>query len=64
MIKKDQVEKTKKCDDVTRFWYTLKNLDPIKCKTCHEKSEEKCEFGNPWNESLGFKCGTPIMLGP
>ncbi len=20
--------------------------------------------GSPWSESLGFKCGTPIMLGP
>jgi hypothetical protein len=48
---------------VTRFWYTLKNLDLIKCKTCHGKSEEKGEFGNPWSESLGFKCGTLIMLG-
>ncbi len=25
---------------------------------------KKGEFGSPWNESLGFKCGTPIMLGP
>jgi hypothetical protein len=25
--------------------------------------EKKGEFGNPLNESLGFKCGTPIMLG-
>jgi hypothetical protein len=28
------------------------------------KSEEQSEFGYPWSESLGFKCGTPIMLGP
>ncbi len=49
---------------MTRFWYTLKNLDPIKCKKCHGKNEEKSEFGNPWSESLRFKCGTPIMLGP
>jgi len=32
--------------------------------TCHDKSEEKCELKNPWSESVGFKCGTPIMLGP
>jgi hypothetical protein len=57
-------KKKKKGDDVTRFWYTLKNLDLIKCKTCHGKSEKKSEFGNPRSESLGFKCGTPIMLGP
>ncbi len=35
----------------------------VKCKTSHEKNEKKGEFGNPWSESLGFKCGTPIMLG-
>jgi hypothetical protein len=31
----------------------------VKCKT----SEEKGEFGSPWNEFLKFKCGTSIMLG-
>jgi hypothetical protein len=36
----------------------------LKCKTSHGKSEKKCEFGSPWSESLGFKCNTPIMLGP
>jgi hypothetical protein len=36
----------------------------VKRKTCYGKSEEKGEFGNPWNESLGFKCGTLIMLEP
>jgi hypothetical protein len=25
---------------------------------------KKCEFESPWSESLGFKCGTPIMLKP
>jgi hypothetical protein len=35
----------------------------VKCKTDHGKNEEKNEFGSLWNESLGFKCGTPIMLG-
>jgi hypothetical protein len=35
----------------------------VKYKTCHEKNE-KNEFGSPSNESLRFKCGTPIMLGP
>jgi hypothetical protein len=28
MVKKDTVKKTQKNDDVTRFWYTLKKLDP------------------------------------
>jgi hypothetical protein len=28
MVKKDEVEKIKK-GDVIRFWYTIKNLDPI-----------------------------------
>ncbi len=36
----------------------------MKCKTCHEKRKEKGEFESFWNESLGFKCGTPIMLKP
>jgi hypothetical protein len=36
----------------------------VKCKTNHKKSEEKGEFGYPWSESLRFKCGTLIMLGP
>jgi len=36
----------------------------VKCKTCHEKNEKKAEFGNPRSESLCFKRGTPIMLGP
>jgi hypothetical protein len=49
---------------VTRFWYTLKNFDSVKCKTCHGKNEEKGEFGSFCNESLRFKCDTPIMFGP
>jgi hypothetical protein len=28
MVKKDQVKKIEKGDAVTRFWYTLRNLDP------------------------------------
>ncbi len=36
----------------------------MKCKTCHGKSEEKGEFGSPRSESLCFKGGTPIVLGP
>jgi hypothetical protein len=36
----------------------------VKCKTCHGKNEEKGEFGSPRNESLCFKGGTLIMLGP
>jgi hypothetical protein len=35
----------------------------VKCKIDHGKSEEKSEFGNPWRESIGFKCDTPIMFG-
>jgi hypothetical protein len=34
----------------------------VKCKIGYWKSEEKGEFGSLWSESLGFKCGTPIML--
>ncbi len=36
----------------------------VKCTTCHGKNEKKSEFGSPWNEFLGFKCGTSIMFGP
>jgi len=36
----------------------------VKCKIDYGKSEEKGEFGSPRNESLYFKEGTPIMLGP
>ncbi len=36
----------------------------VKCKIGHEKNETKGEFGNPWSESLRFKCSIPIMLGP
>jgi hypothetical protein len=36
----------------------------VKCMTCHGKNEEKKEFGSPWNEFLGFKCGIPIMFRP
>jgi hypothetical protein len=35
----------------------------VKCKTCHGKNEEKAEFGSPYSEFLGFKCGIPIMFG-
>jgi hypothetical protein len=31
----------------------------VKCKTSHEKNEEKGEFRS---EFLKFKCGTAIML--
>jgi hypothetical protein len=30
MVKINCVKKIEKCDIVTRFWYTLKNLDPFK----------------------------------
>ncbi len=36
----------------------------MKCKTNHGKNDEKGEIGSPWSVSLGFKCGTPITLGP
>jgi hypothetical protein len=29
MVKKDYVKKTENGDTMTRFWYTLKNLDLI-----------------------------------
>jgi ABC-type transporter MlaC component len=35
-----------------------------KCKTSCEKNEKKNGFENLWSESLRFKCGTSIMLGP
>jgi len=35
----------------------------MKFKIGHGKNEKKVEFGSPWSESLGFKCGTPTMLG-
>jgi hypothetical protein len=35
----------------------------VKCKIGYGEIEEKGEFGSPWSESLGFKCGIPIMLG-
>jgi hypothetical protein len=36
----------------------------VKCKTNYGKCEEKGEFESPRSESLCFKGGTPIMLGP
>jgi len=30
----------------------------------HGKNKKQGGFGSPCSESLGFKCGTPIMLGP
>ncbi len=36
----------------------------VKCKRRHGKNEKKNEFGSLQNESLKFKCGTLIMLGP
>jgi len=36
----------------------------VKCKTFYGKCEEKGEFESPRSESLCFKGGTPIMLGP
>jgi hypothetical protein len=35
-----------------------------KFKTSHKKNEEKGEFESLRSESLYFKGGTPIMLGP
>jgi hypothetical protein len=35
-----------------------------KFKTYHKKNEKKGEFESLRNESLCFKRGTPIMLGP
>jgi hypothetical protein len=33
-----------------------------KWKIGHGKSEEKCEFESPWNESLRFKCDPQSCL--
>jgi hypothetical protein len=38
-----------------KIWNKIISLDrkkKVKCKTCHNKSEEKGEFGRPKNESL------------
>jgi hypothetical protein len=35
-----------------------------KSKIGHRKNEEKGEFDSPKSESLCFKGGIPIMLGP
>ncbi len=42
------------------IWHEKKK---VKCKS-HGKSEETCEFGSSKSESLCFKGGTLIMLGP
>ncbi len=36
----------------------------MKCKISHGENEKKGEFGSLRNESLCFKGGTLIMLGP
>ncbi len=49
------------------IWNKIISFDmkkKVKCKIGHGKNEEKGEFRSPWNESLRFKCDTPIMLGP
>jgi hypothetical protein len=50
-----------------KIWNKIISFDmkkKVKCTTCHGKNEKKSEFGSPWNEFLGFKCGTSIMFGP
>jgi hypothetical protein len=37
MIKKDWIKNTKRSDNASRFWYTLKNLDPFHMTTHLEK---------------------------
>ncbi len=34
MVNKDQVKKIEKGVTMTRFWYTLKNLDPLELISC------------------------------
>ncbi len=53
--------------DLHKIWTKLFHLTwekKVKCKTNYGKNEKKSEFGNPKNESLCFKRGTLIMLGP
>jgi hypothetical protein len=47
----------------TKLFYSIWEKK-VKYKTGHEKSEKKKEFENPRSESLCFKWGTPITLGP
>jgi len=35
MVKKNYVKKTENDDIITRFWYTLKNLDPFEIPLKH-----------------------------
>jgi hypothetical protein len=44
--------------------FVTKLFHLMKCKTSHGKNEEKNEFGSSWNESLRFKCDSPIMFRP
>jgi hypothetical protein len=43
MMCNEKVKKTKKGDIVTRFWYTLKNLDTM-VSFGHPKHKETLEF--------------------
>ncbi len=43
--------------------FHLTSEKKVKCNIGHGENEEKGEFGNPRNESLCFKGGTPIMPG-
>jgi hypothetical protein len=48
-----------------KIWNKINSFDMkknVKCKTNHGKNEEKGEFESPWNESLRFKCGAPIIF--
>jgi hypothetical protein len=41
------VKKTEKGDDVTRFWYTLKNLDPFLIEK-HHKTQQWTKKNSRW----------------
>ncbi len=50
-----------------KIWNKIISFDIRNKGEMEDRSWEKCKkkkIGNPWNESLRFKCGTPIMLAP
>jgi hypothetical protein len=60
-------EKNRYFRSLHKIWNKTISFDMrkrVKCKTCHVKNEKKGEFGSPRSESLCFKGGTLIMLGP
>jgi hypothetical protein len=43
-IKKDYIKKIEKDDDMTRFWYTLKNLDPSQARKQQSLQKNKTKM--------------------